>query len=843
MDTKEKFRSVLEEYKKTLKNYEEVISEFEKDDNVRENEHLKKELGKYKEQFNSMKEDYDKIKKSNAELRMMLHEQMISEKIDILNASREKMAIYFKNNAAAADNRLSELEKAVKDKYAEVNNFIQSREADIDEKFKLRINNIYDEAKEKIREIREKAKNDFSMQQNVYDETSENLRNEEIDKEAMKRKIRNNNIEMKIGLNIVNKIGIILILLSIASGFTYVHKNWLDNYGKGTVAFLIGILFLGVGEFFYRKNKKVFATGLLGGGVAILYYSIFYSYFGLRIVDLNMAFVLSLLVTAITTILSLRYNSKVICGMALVGGYFPFVSYVSQFSLNEQGAYISMGYLFILNITIIAISLYKRWSGVKYISFLLNVPSMLYLMNIVDDVTVNMVYATLTFGMYAFITVGYAIKNEVEFEKYDIILLGLNTTISSLAIYNIFEKQGFTDFRGALAIIFCIIYIYLAKLVSDRVKTDKYVSGLFYLTALTFAVLVIPFQFGLAWVTLGWTIEAVVITLYGLRRGLPYVERAGGVILAICSVNFVVSEAFREMSGYNINLFELKYTAYVVSLLVLLIVYIRSGEFLNKFSNRGKMLYNIKCFTVINTWFYAIYISSRLYSFYFENAVTSVLNHGYNELFETLIFILATIMIGKCFELTNKDKEDKFLNVFNPILYILSALTLMLTVSSKNVLTYPIYGNNSGVEYYGLLVLIAASIITFIVVKDVVKSIVIANGFNFELYPLIINIYLLYIVTSFITYQLGLGDISFLVSLLFLVAAFIYIIMGFKKNYVYLRRFGLGMSLFAVAKLAFYDLTFLEIGWKIIAYFIFGIITILISLFYQNLRSSMENKF
>jgi len=843
VDTKEKFRSILEEYRKNLKNYEAVISEYEKDDNVRENEHLKKELEKYREQFNSMKKDYDNVRKSNAELKTMLHEQMISEKIDILNASREKMAIYFKNNNNATENKLSEIEKIVKDKYSEVNDFIQNKESELGETFKQRIDNIYSEAKEKIRLIKERASSNFSEQKGIYDETVETMRNEELDEEAILRKIRNNNIEMKIGLNLVNKIGIILILLSIASGFTYVHENWLDNYGKGIVAFLIGIIFLGIGEFFYRKNKKIFATGLLGGGVAVLYYSIFYSYFGLKIIDLNMALVLSLLVTTITTILSLRYNSKVICGMALIGGYFPFVSYASQFKLDEQGAYISMGYLLILNTTIIAISLYKRWTGVKYISFILNVPSMLYLMGIVDNVGVNMIYAILTFGMYTFITVAYAIKNEIEFNDYDVILLGLNTTISSVAIYSIFEEQGLTDFRGILAIIFCVTYIYLAKLVSSKVKDDKYVGGLFYLTALTFAVLVIPFQFGLAWVTLGWTIEAVAITLYGLKRGMPSVEKAGWIILAICSVNFIVLEGLSEIAGHNINLFELKYTAYAASLLILLITYAVSGEFWNKFSDRGKILYNFKCFTVINTWFYAVYISLRLYSFYIESPTINLVSYSYNELFKILIFVLVTIMTGKCFELMNKDKEDTFLNVFNPILYIISGLVLMITVSSKNALSYPIYQNTNSVEYFALFVLIIVSIITFLVLKDVIKSIVVTNSFNFELYPLIINIYLLYIATYFITYQFGLGDISFIVSLIFLISAFIYIMIGFKNNYVYLRRFGLGLSLFAVAKLAFYDLAFLELGLKIVAYFIFGIITILISLFYQNLRSNIEDKF
>ncbi len=843
MDTKEKFRKVLEEYKKTLNKYEEVISEYEKDDNVLENEYLKKELEKYKEQLNAMKADYENVKKNNSELKIMLHEQMVNEKIDILNASREKMRIYFKNNSDKAQDRLTQLENSVKAKYSEVNEFLQSAEREIGDSFKQKVDLVYDQAKEKIKNLREKTKEELGVPKDLYIETSEKMRDEEIDEEAMKKKIQNNNIEMKIGLDFVNKVGIILILLSVASGFAYVHENWLDNYGKGIVAFLIGITFIGIGEFFYRKNKQVFATGLLGGGVAILYYSIYYSYFGLHIIDINMALVLSVLITTLTILLSLRYNSKVICGMALIGGYFPFVSYVSQFGINEQGAYISMCYLLILNTTLIVISIYKRWTSIKYISFLLNIPSMLYLMSIVGNLHVNIIYAVATFGMYTFITLSYGIKNGVQFEEKDILLLALNTIISSIAIYQLFEKAKITEFRGILAILFCLIYIYLAKLVKDRVKADTYVRGLFYITALTFAILIIPFQFGLTWVTLGWTIQGVIVTIYGLKRGLPSVEKAGWIILGICSANFLVLEALTHLGTQSIHMFELKYTAYMLSLAVILIVYHQNGEFVDKFSERGKSLYTFKCFTVINTWIYAIYISTRLYSLYMENMINDTLSYGYNALLKTLIIILITIFVCKCFELIDKEKQDKFILGFNSTMYVLSALMLMLVISSKSALTQPVYQTNNVIEYFGLILILLTSTITFWMLKDLIKSIIVQNNFNFELYPLIINIYFLYLLLTFITYQLGLGDISFMVSLIFLVAAFAYIVAGFKKNYIYLRRFGLGLSLFAVAKLAFYDLAFLDVGLKIIAYFIFGVITLLISLFYQNLKNNMEDKF
>ena len=154
----------------------------------------------------------------------------------------------------------------------------------------------------------------------------------------------------------------------------------MSNHLKAISFFLLGIVFLAGGEWFYRRRTKAFATGLLGGGLAILYGSVFYSYFLLdQLITLHTGLLLCILITGAAVLLSLRYNSQTIAALALAGGFLPFLTYVCAFGLADQAYLIAMGYLFTLNSLLLIISSCKNWRIIKYISFALNIPSLVYL--------------------------------------------------------------------------------------------------------------------------------------------------------------------------------------------------------------------------------------------------------------------------------------------------------------------------------------------------------------------------------------------------------------------------------------------------------------------------------
>ena len=77
-------------------------------------------------------------------------------------------------------------------------------------------------------------------------------------------------------------------------------------------------------------------------------------------------------------------------------------------------------------------------------------------------------------------------------------------------------------------------------------------------------------------------------------------------------------------------------------------------------------------------------------------------------------------------------------------------------------------------------------------------------------------------------------------GLAYLVTALLWIILGFLKRNSIIRKFGLGLSIMATAKLVFIDLSGLTSFTRMISYFAFGIFLLGISLVYQHFNKRLQ---
>ncbi|MBC2763205.1 MAG: DUF2339 domain-containing protein, partial [ANME-2 cluster archaeon] len=281
----------------------------------------------------------------------------------------------------------------------------------------------------------------------------------------IQRKKKFNDIEVRIGLSWINKAGIILLLFGIATVMRHTYSNWLNAYMKGISGFVLGAVLLGVGEWFNRKRKNLFALGLTGGGIGVLYLSVFSSYFILDILTMLTSISVSILITLVALVLSRRYQSATICSLSLIGGYFPFFSYVFTEGLAGDAIYIAMGYLLILNVLVLGVSLGRRWIFINYLSFLLNIPCLVYLIYKSPSELISIGYCLLTFLMYLAITLSYPMIKKSKLRVVDIVLLGLNTVINCILVYGLFEMAEYGDFRGLIALVYALIYIGLGQLI------------------------------------------------------------------------------------------------------------------------------------------------------------------------------------------------------------------------------------------------------------------------------------------------------------------------------------------------------------------------------------------
>ena len=87
---------------------------------------------------------------------------------------------------------------------------------------------------------------------------------------------RQESLESTIGGNVLNKIGMVAILLGMSYFLKYAIENqWIGETARVVIGILAGLGFLIWGEALHRRKYHGYSITVLGGGIGILYFSIF----------------------------------------------------------------------------------------------------------------------------------------------------------------------------------------------------------------------------------------------------------------------------------------------------------------------------------------------------------------------------------------------------------------------------------------------------------------------------------------------------------------------------------------------------------------------------------------
>ena len=173
-------------------------------------------------------------------------------------------------------------------------------------------------------------------------------------------------LETQVGLNWVNRIAVITLIFGAAFFFKYaVDNNWIGPGARVALGIVAAMLSLGAGDRMWHRDHKVFAQGLTGLGLALLYLS-FYATFGLyHLLPQGVAFLMMILTTASAVVFAVRYESQVIAVLGLAGGYLTPVT----LSTGEDHPWVLFSYTFLLNLGGLALARFRRWRAVEYVAF------------------------------------------------------------------------------------------------------------------------------------------------------------------------------------------------------------------------------------------------------------------------------------------------------------------------------------------------------------------------------------------------------------------------------------------------------------------------------------------
>ena len=333
------------------------------------------------------------------------------------------------------------------------------------------------------------------------------------------------NLEKFIGENLINKIGIAITVIGVAIGAKYsIENNLISPLTRIILGYLAGLGLLGFGIKLKAKYENYSAV-LVSGALAILYFITFaaYSFYGLF--PQLMAFALMLIFTVFGVVAALNYNKQVIAHIGLVGAYaVPFL--LSDGSGNAE---VLFGYMAIINVGILVISIKKYWKPLFYSSFIFT--WLIYgswaalSFNSAEHFTTAFIYITIFFILFYITFLAYKLIKSEKFLKSDVVLLLLNSFIFYGLGYGLLANhETGKELLGVFTLANAIVHFIVSAILFKKKLADR---NLFYLVSgmvLIFVTIAIPVQLDGNWVTLLWVLEAALLFWIGRTKSVSFYE-------------------------------------------------------------------------------------------------------------------------------------------------------------------------------------------------------------------------------------------------------------------------------------------------------------------------------
>ncbi len=173
-------------------------------------------------------------------------------------------------------------------------------------------------------------------------------------------------LETNIGLTLINRVGVITLVLGIGFFFKWaVDNQWIGPEARVILGLLSGVASLAAADFLWRKKQEIFAQGITALGIGILYLSGYAAFGFYQLIPQAAAFLFLFSVTLLAVALALRYASVAMAALGLFAGYWTPV----LLSKHEDRPGFLFTYVLILDAGALWLSRKRNWRQLEALSW------------------------------------------------------------------------------------------------------------------------------------------------------------------------------------------------------------------------------------------------------------------------------------------------------------------------------------------------------------------------------------------------------------------------------------------------------------------------------------------
>jgi uncharacterized membrane protein len=347
-------------------------------------------------------------------------------------------------------------------------------------------------------------------------------------------------LEEFIGTNLLNKIGIAVLVIGIAFGAKYsIDHNLINPLTRIVLGYISGAVLIAIG-IRLKKQHENFSAVLLSGGMAVLYFITFAAYDFYQLIPQATAFVLMVVFTGFTVFAALQYNLQVIGVIGLVGAY------AVPFLLSDGSGRVEVlfSYITIVDIGILLLAFRKEWKVLYYLGFGLTwlSYSAWFGASYVEEqhLWLSLAFATTFFTIFFAMFLAYKLVRKESLKTIDILMSLANSFIYFGFGYSSIDfVEGGESYLGIFTVFTAVLHFIAFAVIYKKQEQFKdtfyFIAGL----VLTFLTLAVPVQLEGNWVTLIWALEACLLFWIGRTKTFPTYEVLSYPLILLAAVSLV----------------------------------------------------------------------------------------------------------------------------------------------------------------------------------------------------------------------------------------------------------------------------------------------------------------
>ncbi len=340
-------------------------------------------------------------------------------------------------------------------------------------------------------------------------------------------------LEKAIGERWIAWTGALVIFLAVSFFVKHaIDMGWLGPAARCALGAVAGTAMALCGDFCLRRKMRGLGQGLIGGGLAVLYLSIFAAFSFYELIDQEQAFVFMATVTAGGMTLAVMHNALPIAFLAILGGLLtPVLCDTGQDRRDSLFAYITM-----LNLGVLGIAVFRRWRSLDVLAFAgtwLLFGGWYARFYTPEAIHPALGWVFVFFVIFLLIPAAYHLRTgrTVPLERFIMEMINAAAAFG-FAFAMLYPEH--TSLLGFTAVGMAVCYTALGGAMSRRCGGARDVLG-FTALAMIFVTIAVPLHMGLHGTMILWVAEAVVLLYLGYRfRYLPV--RIGAFVVLIVAV-------------------------------------------------------------------------------------------------------------------------------------------------------------------------------------------------------------------------------------------------------------------------------------------------------------------